>query len=329
MSMITAEIESFIKASNCVVTGGAGFIGSNLVDELLRIGAKQVTVLDDFSTGYENNLTEFQSNPNFKVVEGSITDYHTCLNTFKGADIVFHMAALGSVPRSIDNPIRSNEVNVDGFLNMLYAAKECEVGKVVYSSSSSIYGDDETLPKVEHKTGNPLSPYAVTKKSNELYARTFSDLYGMDIIGLRYFNVFGPRQSVKGAYAAVIPIFINQLLDGKQCTINGDGTISRDFTYVQNVVEANICAAFSKVSDHDERIINIAMGEQLSLNDLYAILEDDIQSGLEPVHGEPRLGDIQSSQANIDRAKKLIGFDPKYPLKEGLIKTIAWNRSIR
>ncbi|MBD3637730.1 MAG: NAD-dependent epimerase/dehydratase family protein [Crocinitomicaceae bacterium] len=325
--MITPDIRTFIEQAHCVVTGGAGFIGSNLVEELLQLKARKVVVLDDLSTGFQENIKEFQELENFEFVAGSITDYEVCTKTFEGADIVFQMAALGSVPRSIDNPGKTNAVNVTGFLNVLNAARMCKVKKVVYSSSSSVYGDDEHLPKVEHLTGNPLSPYAVTKKANELYARVFSEIYGMDIVGLRYFNVFGPKQSVKGPYAAVIPIFIENLLNKRTCYINGDGNISRDFTYVQNVVEANICAAYARFDNPDDRVLNVAMGEQLSLNDLYAILEEEIQSGLSPIHREPRLGDIQSSQADISKAKKLIGYQPKYPLKEGLIKTIEWNRN--
>lgn len=327
--MITPEIEKFIQNSTCVVTGGAGFIGANLVEELLRIGAKQVKVLDDLSTGHADNIEAFRSNDNFEFINGTITSYDDCISTFEGADIIFQLAALGSVPRSIDNPRRTNSVNVTGFLNVLRAADEAAVKKVVYSSSSSVYGDDKTLPKVEDSTGNPLSPYAVTKKANELYARTFADVYKMDIVGLRYFNVFGPKQRVDGPYAAVIPIFINNLLEGKACNINGDGTISRDFTYVKNVVEANICAAYAKIDGLDNRIMNVAMGDQLSLNDLYEILETEIGSGLKAVHQEPRVGDIQSSQADISRAIKQIGYQAKYPLKESLISTIEWNKQAK
>jgi UDP-N-acetylglucosamine/UDP-N-acetyl-alpha-D-glucosaminouronate 4-epimerase len=324
--MITSEIKNFIQESICVVTGGAGFIGSNLVDELLRLKAKKVVVMDDLSTGFSSNIEAFHGLDNFAFIEKSIDDFEACLEVFQDADIIFQMAALGSVPRSIDAPINTNSVNVDGFLNVLTAAKDLGINKVVYSSSSSVYGDDEHLPKVEEHTGNPLSPYAVTKKANELYARVFHDVYGMDIIGLRYFNVFGPKQSEKGPYAAVIPIFINNLLNNKTCKINGDGTISRDFTYVQNVVEANICAAYATVNNLEDRVLNIAMGEQLSLNELYSILEGEINSGMEVVHENPRVGDIQSSQADISKAKRAIGYKPSHPMKEGLIKTIVWNR---
>lgn len=321
---IEETIRENIAQQHFLITGGAGFIGSNLAGELLKLGAKKVTVLDDLSTGYKENIVEFFSHSNFNFIEASITDLESCVEAFRGVDVVFQMAALGSVPRSIDNPLASNAVNVTGFLNVLEAAKLSKVKKVVYSSSSSVYGDDEHLPKLEQFTGNPLSPYAVTKKANELYAKTFADLYGMSITGLRYFNVFGPKQRMTGAYAAVIPIFINNLLNNKPCTINGTGDISRDFTYVQNVVEANILAAFNTIEQH--AIYNVAMGGQLSLNDLYEILESNIQSGLKPIHAEPRTGDILSSMANIDKAKRNLNYKPSIGLVQGLQKTIEWNR---
>jgi len=315
--MINDKVKSYIQNSVCLVTGGAGFIGSNLVGELLLMDAKKVIVLDDLSTGYFKNIEEFVSHDKFVFVEASIDDYNACLKAFDGVDIVFQMAALGSVPRSIDNPIATNATNITGFLNVLYAAKEANVAKIVYSSSSSIYGDDDHLPKVEHFTGNPLSPYAVTKKANELYARAFSDLYGMDIIGLRYFNVFGPNEYHKGEMRSLVHKGYGQ--------INGDGEISRDFTYVKNVVEANICAAFAKV-DSKDRIYNIAMGDQLSLNKLYSLLENNIKSGLKAVHREHRTGDILSSQANIDKAVNDLGYAPTYSLEEGMAITIQWNK---
>ncbi|MCG8577495.1 MAG: NAD-dependent epimerase/dehydratase family protein [Flavobacteriales bacterium] len=323
--MITTEIRNFLKESSILVTGGAGFIGSNIVHNLAGIGVKRLVVLDDLSTGFKENLQGIEEGKDFEFIQGSITDYQTCLKATEGIEVVFQLAALGSVPRSIDNPLASNEVNVTGFLNVLNAARENKVKRIVYSSSSSVYGDDTNLPKVESKTGNPLSPYAVTKVSNELYARTFSDLFDIDIVGLRYFNVFGPRQNIKGPYAAVIPIFISNLLNGEQCYINGDGNISRDFTFVQNVVEANFCAAYAKV-DIPDKIFNIAMGNQLSLNELYDALESEIQSGLEPIHREQRKGDILSSLADISRAQEYLKYKPTHPLKEGLLKTINWYR---
>lgn len=323
--MIPKELISKIETTNFLITGGAGFIGSNLVGELLERGAKQVVVLDDLSTGYQENIAEFENHPSFKFINGSITDLKCCIDSFKNINVVFQMAALGSVPRSIDNPLATNEVNITGFLNVLEAAKIAGVRKVVYSSSSSVYGDDEHLPKIEIHTGNPLSPYAVTKKANELYAKTFAELYDLSITGLRYFNVFGPKQRMTGAYAAVIPIFINNLLNGDACTINGSGDISRDFTYVKNVVEANILAAFSEQKQHE--IYNIAMGGQLSLNDLYEILESSLQTGLKAIHAEQRKGDILSSMANIDKAKKDLSYKPAVGLVHGLQMTIDWNKS--
>ncbi|UKN02774.1 NAD-dependent epimerase/dehydratase family protein [Paracrocinitomix mangrovi] len=324
--MLTAEVKKYIEGKICVVTGGAGFIGSNLVETLLQLNAKKVIVLDDISTGSLDNIEEFNDLPNFQFVAGSITELDTCVNVFNGADIVFQLAALGSVPRSIDNPLKTNEVNVTGFLNVLEAAKKCHVKKVIYSSSSSIYGDDEHLPKQEELTGNPLSPYAVSKRTNELYARVFSDLYDMDIIGLRYFNVYGPKQNINGPYAAVIPIFITNLLNGSPCFINGDGKISRDFTYVQNVVEANICAAANSDNAKDV-IFNIAMGNQLSLNELYENIEAHIQSGLDPIHRDKRVGDISSSLADIKKAIEQISYKPKYEFSEGIKKTIDWYKN--
>ena len=324
--MLKSEITQFICQSNCLVTGGAGFIGANLVEALLNIGAKKIIVLDDLSTGNRANIAEFIDNGKVEFVQASIIDLAAIQDSFKGIDIVFQLAALGSVPRSIDDPIKTNNVNVDGFLNVLVAAKDAGVKKVVYSSSSSIYGDDQTLPKIEEKIGNPLSPYAVSKRSNELYAKVFKDVYGMDIIGLRYFNVFGPKQNINGPYAAVIPIFITNLLNKKACFINGDGTISRDFTFVQNVVNANILAAYTKV-ELENPIFNIAMGDQTSLNQLYYKIENRIQSGLDPVHIENRVGDILSSLADISKAKKYLGYEPKYSFEDGIAKTIDWYRS--
>ena len=315
-----------IKKSIILVTGGAGFIGSNLIKELLNLNAKKIIVLDDLSTGFIKNIEEFQGKSNFQFIEGSITDQHICLEVMQGVDIVFHMAALGSVPRSIDNPIATNSVNINGFVNMLWAAKENHIKKVVYSSSSSVYGDDKTIPKVESSIGNPLSPYAVTKRANELYANTFSNIYGLPITGLRYFNVFGPKQNLAGAYAAVIPIFISNLLQNKPCFINGDGEISRDFTYVDNVVYANILAAFTETApQHD--IYNIAMGSQLSLNELYNNLEALLNTGLKSVHQSARIGDIQNSRANISKAEQTLNYRPIVSIKDGIGKTVEWYKS--
>jgi len=315
-----------IKTSTILITGGAGFIGSNIVEKLLELGAKKVVVFDDLSTGFASNIEAFNGHKNFEFVQGSITNIDTCKTVMKGVDIVFHMAALGSVPRSIDNPIATNNVNVDGFVNVLWAAKENGIKKIVYSSSSSVYGDDTTLPKIESSLGNPLSPYAVTKRANELYANTFSDIYNLPIVGLRYFNVFGPKQNIKGSYAAVIPIFIDNLLNKKQCQINGDGLISRDFTYVDNVVLANILAAFNYQNNKHE-VFNIAMSNQMSLNELYNSIESQIETGLLPIHKSARIGDIQDSKADITKAKSLFEYSPIISVQEGLEKTVNWYKS--
>jgi UDP-N-acetylglucosamine 4-epimerase len=244
-----------------------------------------------------------------------------------GVDSVIHMAALGSVPRSIDNPIATNEVNVNGFVNILTAARDAKVERLVYSSSSSVYGDDPALVKKEDTIGNALSPYAVSKRTNELYANVFHDVYGMKVIGLRYFNVYGPKQNIKGPYAAVIPIFISNLLSNKACSINGDGSITRDFTFVQNVVEANYLASNTKSEKAYGQVFNIAMGNTTTLNGLYEILESNIGSGLKPNHKENRVGDIQQSLANIDKAKSILLFEPKYEMKDSIQQTIDWYKT--
>lgn len=306
-----------------LVTGGAGFIGSNLVQYLLDKGHR-VRVLDDLSTGFESNIEEFYNNQKFEFLKGSILKIEDCTKALENIDVVIHMAALGSVPRSIDNPIATNDVNVNGFINILTATRDAGIKRFVYSTSSSIYGDDDSLKKVESKTGNPLSPYAVSKRTNELYATVFQDLFDMEIIGLRYFNVFGPKQNVKGPYAAVIPIFITNLLEGNPCYINGDGSITRDFTYVQNVIEANYLASTTDNKEVFGEIFNVAMGGTITLNQLYDSIESIIGSGLKAEYKPPRKGDILKSLANIDKAKSMLNFNPKFELKEALEKTINW-----
>ncbi|WP_093368147.1 SDR family oxidoreductase [Psychroflexus sediminis] len=308
---------------NILVTGGAGFIGSNIVEYLLKFGVKKVRVLDNLSNGYFENISEFDSEPNFEFQEGDIRKLEDCQKAVKDIDIVLHQAALGSVPRSIDDPITSNEVNVSGFLNMLVACKTSEsVKRFVYAASSSTYGDSPTLPKVEHNIGKPLSPYAVTKYVNELYAEVFSKTYGMEIIGLRYFNVFGPKQSPQGAYAAVIPLFMQALQDQDSPTINGDGEQTRDFTFVENAVQANIKAAFAPKKATNQ-VYNVACGERISLNTLWESLQEASGSNLKATYGPPRLGDVKDSLANIDKAKKRIGYQPKFSVQEGL--KITWD----
>lgn len=312
-----------LQHTSFLVTGGAGFIGSNLVAYLLKYQAKRVRVLDNLSTGYYANIKEFESYSNFEFLEGDIRDLETCHQAVKGMDYVSHQAALGSVPRSINDPITSNAVNVDGFLNMLVAVKESKtVKKMVYAASSSTYGDSRSLPKVEEIIGKPLSPYAVTKYVNELYADVFAKTYGAATIGLRYFNVFGPKQSPNGAYAAVIPLFMQALKDGVRPTINGDGEQTRDFTYVENAVQANVRSCFAS-AEADNKVYNIAYGERISLNVLWESLQAAAQSDLTPHYGPPRVGDVRDSLADIEKAKALLKYSPLFDVRQGL--QLTWH----
>ena len=307
-----------------LITGGAGFIGSNLVAYLLENNAKKVRVLDNLATGFMKNLAAFEDNPSFEFMEGDIRDLDTCKEAMEGIDYVSHQAALGSVPRSINDPLTSNEVNVTGFLNMLVAQKESDtVKRMVYAASSSTYGDSKNLPKVEDTIGKPLSPYAVTKLVNELYADVFFKTYGTQTIGLRYFNVFGPNQSPTGAYAAVIPLFMQALKDEKAPTINGDGEQTRDFTFVQNAVQANVRAFFAK-EEAINQVFNVAFGERISLNTLWKELKSISGKEVKANYGPPRKGDVRDSLANIDKARKLLGYDPLFSLKDGL--KLTWER---
>lgn len=313
-----------------LVTGGAGFIGSNLVEYLLKYNAKKVIVLDNFSTGHRKNIETFIKKDNCELIEGDIRDLQTCKEAMNGIDYVFHQAALGSVPRSINDPITSNEVNISGFLNMLVAAKESTtVKRMVYAASSSTYGDHPGLPKIEEEIGKPLSPYAVTKYVNELYADVFYKTYGLETIGLRYFNVFGPKQDPDGAYAAVIPKFVGQFLKKENLTINGDGKHSRDFTFIENVVQANIKSALEPNNKAVNEVYNIAFGDNTSLLKLV----DAIKKGLidldKPIdstveHGPDRRGDVKHSLASIDKAKELFGYNPLFTFQEGINITIKW-----
>ncbi len=306
---------------NFLVTGGAGFIGSNLVGYLLNNNAKKVRVLDNLSTGFMKNLEPFQSNSSFEFLEGDIRDLETCKQAMDGIDYVSHQAALGSVPRSINDPITSNDVNVGGFLNMLVAQKESKtVKRLVYAASSSTYGDSPNLPKVEDTIGKPLSPYAVTKLVNELYADVFYKTYGTPTIGLRYFNVFGPNQSPTGAYAAVIPLFMQALKDEIAPTINGDGEQTRDFTFVQNAVQANVRAFFAEETAVNE-VFNVAYGERISLNTLWKNLQTISGKNINAIYGPNRKGDVRDSLANIDKARKLLGYNPLFSVKDGLEMT--------
>lgn len=305
-----------------LITGGAGFIGSNIVKYLLKYNAKKVRVLDNLATGFMENLEPFKNNPAFEFMKGDIRSIEDCKRAMQGIDYVSHQAALGSVPRSINDPATSNDVNVGGFLNMLIAQKESKtVKRLVYAASSSTYGDSKSLPKVEDVIGKPLSPYAVTKLVNELYADVFAKTYEIQTIGLRYFNVFGPNQSPTGAYAAVIPLFMQALKDNKAPTINGDGGQTRDFTYVENAVQANIRSLFAPKAAANE-IYNIAYGQRIDLNQLWADLNEVSDKNVKANYGPDRQGDVRDSLANIDKAKTKIGYNPLFSVAEGL--KVTW-----
>lgn len=312
-----------------LITGGAGFIGSNLTEYFLNKGYF-VRCLDNFSTGYKHNIEDFLSNENYELLEGDIRDLDTCKQAVKGMDYVLHQAALGSVPRSINDPITSNEVNVSGFLNMLVAARDEGIKRMVYAASSSTYGDSESLPKVEDVIGKPLSPYAVTKYVNELYADVFAKTYGMEIIGLRYFNVFGRRQNTRGAYAAVIPLFTKLLIQHESPTINGTGENSRDFTYIDNVIQMNERAMLTDNPEAVNTVYNTAVGDRTNLNELAAYLKEFLKaydSEIENIaihHGPNRVGDIPHSLASVDKAKKMLGYEPTHAIKDGLKEAVQW-----
>ncbi|HOZ51571.1 MAG TPA: SDR family oxidoreductase [Chitinophagaceae bacterium] len=313
-----------------LLTGGAGFIGSNLAKSLLQHPqVTKVKVIDNFSTGFRHNIESLFSNPNFELIEGDITDFKTCESAMQDIDIVSHQAALGSVPRSIQDPVATNHANITGSLNIFTAAKNANIKRIVYAASSSTYGDSESLPKVEDTIGRPLSPYAVTKFVMELYADVFGKTYDMEFIGLRYFNVFGPHQSPKGAYAAVIPLFMDAVIQHEAPTINGDGSYSRDFTYVDNVVEANINAIFTENKEAINQVYNIAFGESTTLLSLYDEIRTIANSDLAPKFGSFRKGDIPHSLANIDKAKRLLNYNPSISVKEGLKLAFEWYKENR
>ena len=316
-------------SSTILITGGAGFIGSNLCDYFLSKGYN-VVCLDNFATGHRHNISHLFSNLKFKLIEGDIRNSSDCKLAVQGVDYVLHQAALGSVPRSINDPITTNDVNVSGFLNMLVASRDANVKRFVYAASSSTYGDSEALPKEEDKIGKPLSPYAITKYVNELYAEIFSKTYGLQTIGLRYFNVFGRKQDPNGAYAAVIPKFVMQLMRHESPIINGDGNFSRDFTYIDNVIQMNELAITTQNKDAVNTVYNTAFGDRTTLNDMVFYLKkylsdfDSAIANVEIIYGPNRVGDIPHSLASIEKAKKLLNYNPQYSFKDGLKEAVNW-----
>ena len=311
-----------------LITGGAGFIGSNLVEYLVRYGAGKVRVLDNLSTGHKRNIAPFLSHPGFEFIQGDIRDAEVCRRACAGMDFVSHQAALGSVPRSVKDPVTTNEVNVGGFLNVLETAcREKSVRKMVYAASSSTYGDSMEMPKTEDRIGKPLSPYAVTKYVNELYAEVFSGLYGFHTVGLRYFNVFGPRQDPDGPYAAVIPLFIRAALAGAAPDIHGDGEQTRDFTFVENAVQANIRALLDGRGLQRHEVVNIACGDTVSLNGLWYMLSSMTGVSIPPVYGPSREGDVRNSLADIHKAGALLGYKPAFDVRKGLDITYQFYKS--
>ena len=318
-----------LENKKILVTGGAGFIGSNLCEVLLENNVN-VTCLDNFSTGRRENLEAIKKHPNFTLIEGDIRNLETCKQACVNQDFVLHQAALGSVPRSINDPITSNDVNVGGFLNMLVAARDAGVKRMVYAASSSTYGDSEALPKIEERIGKPLSPYAITKYVNELYADVFKKTYDFDTIGLRYFNVFGRKQNPGGAYAAVIPKFVTQLMNHESPVINGGGEYSRDFTYIDNVIQMNLLAITSDNLEAYNQVYNTAFGERTTLNDLVKYLKEYLSdydadiANVEIIYGEYRKGDVPHSLASIDKAKELLNYQPLFSMKDGLKEAVKW-----
>ena len=348
---MSSNKNNVISQSKVLVTGGAGFIGSNLCEHLL-LHNNEVVCLDNLATGHRYNIEHLLGNPNFQFIEGDIRNYKDCQQAVEGCDYILHQAALGSVPRSIKDPITSTEVNILGFVNMLTAAKEAGVKRFVYAASSSTYGDSTSLPKIEHKIGKALSPYAITKYVNELYAENFSELYGIETIGLRYFNVFGRKQDPNGAYAAVIPKFVMKLINGEQPVINGKGDFSRDFTYIDNVIQANNLAAitpteeikenrkkyFANINDaptiNDNQTIsevfNVAYGERITIIQLVDFLKENLSkfdsaiANIQPIFGPERLGDVPHSEASIDKGRQLINYNPEYSVKQGIALATSW-----
>tara|TARA_R110002050_G_scaffold296426_1_gene456415 strand:- start:66622 stop:67617 length:996 start_codon:yes stop_codon:yes gene_type:complete len=326
--MTNQQVE-ILKGKRVLITGGAGFIGSNLCEELLSNNIN-VVCLDNFSTGKKENIAPFLNNEKFNLITGDIRNLDDCILACKNIDYVLHQAALGSVPRSIKDPITTNDVNVSGFLNMLVAARDANVNRFIYAASSSTYGDHEALPKIEDVIGKPLSPYAITKYVNELYADIFQKTYGLDTIGLRYFNVFGKRQDPNGAYAAVIPLFVKQFISHESPIINGDGSFSRDFTYIDNVIQMNILAITTSNEAALNTVYNVAYGDRTTLLELTTLLKehlstfDDSIKNIEIKHRANRVGDIPHSLASVDKAKKLLNYNPKYNINDGIKEAVNW-----
>ena len=317
-----------LSKCNFLITGGAGFIGSHITEYLLKSGAKKVRVLDNLVNGFEKNISSFREYGSFEFIEGDIRNAETCQEACEGIDYVSHQAALGSVPRSIKEPVYFNEVNVGGFVNILKAAVDNKVKQFVYASSSSVYGDEPSLPKLENRIGNCLSPYAATKKTNELYAQVFADVYGIKLMGFRYFNIFGPRQDPDGAYAAVIPLFVKGIMKQLPAYINGDGEQTRDFTFVENAVQVNVKGMLSESNEAVNKVYNVAVGENFSVNYLYNACKEYLDSNQEATYREPRAGDIRNSLADISLAKNLLGYQPTKNFKDGLIETIEFFKKL-
>lgn len=328
-SLVRKVVLFSIMQKKILITGGAGFIGSNLTEYFLGKNY-QIVCLDNFSTGYHHNIASFIENPSYTLIEGDIRKFIDCQKAVEGVDYVLHQAALGSVPRSINDPITTNEVNVSGFLNMLVAARDAKVKRFIYAASSSTYGDSASLPKVEEVIGKPLSPYAITKYVNELYADVFSRTYGIETIGLRYFNVFGRRQNPNGAYAAVIPLFVKQFMNYESPVINGDGNYSRDFTYIDNVIQMNEIAMSTQNPEAVNTVYNTAYGDRTTLTQLVQLLKDNLSifdpkiASVEVIHGPNRAGDIPHSLASIEKAKNNLGYNPQFSIEQGIREAVSW-----
>jgi UDP-N-acetylglucosamine 4-epimerase len=317
-----------LSSSTFLITGGAGFIGSHIAEYLLKNNAAKVRVLDNMTNGFISNLSILKAYNKFEFIEGDIRDFDTCKRACEGIHYVSHQAALGSVPRSIKDPSATNDVNVGGFVNILKAAVENKVQQFVYASSSSVYGDEPTLPKKEDRIGNCLSPYAVSKRADELYAAVFAATYHIPVLGFRYFNIFGPRQDPDGPYAAVIPLFVKAIMNNTPAMINGDGEQTRDFTFVENAVQVNIRGMLSDNTEAKNKVYNVAVGEQFSVNYLYDFIRDYLKSDIKAIHREPREGDIRNSLADISLAKNLLGYQPTTKFQTGLIKTIEYFKDL-